>query len=586
MGGAVVVSDLATGLRLWRQDDGQRTFVTLEGEVLNPQGMVSGGSEAPAVEEILERRRKIRELAEEMTRREEEVLRLAGWRQEIKQKQQAFEGEIEGLAVQAKERSQTIDALQREQGQFEGEQRRLLDRQEGVEYERQGLLADQQAFVQEGETNKKELVNLASARRDHEGRLASREEEIAQTQARLEEIRAVSDETRVRVAERRERGESLGQQVHRLKKETEDLNQRLAYCQNEGQALEEERIRLEKEQVEVERWLTEKRGEREIAEQEYARRQSTQEEAATEARRLVDLVAELRQEEEQLRDERSQLEVALAEKRAALGHVRETVQEKYGVGIEEAYEKLTGKGGSPLGGSPPGQKAKIDATDLIDPIDAFDPVIAEQRRSELREKISRMGEVNPTALSERAELEERYRFVQEQEKDLRSSLDDLQRTIIKLNRESRERFRTTFTRVNEKLQEVYGRLVAGGKAHLVLQEETETQEGGVEVVVQLPGKRLHTLQLLSGGEKALAALSLVFALFLIRPSPFCFLDEVDAPLDDANVVRFGELVREMSREVQIILITHNKRTMETADTLYGVTMPEPGFSTIVSVQMG
>jgi chromosome segregation protein len=212
--------------------------------------------------------------------------------------------------------------------------------------------------------------------------------------------------------------------------------------------------------------------------------------------------------------------------------------------------------------------------------------MAEQRRSELKEKIARLGEVNPTALSERAQLEERYGFVQEQEKDLRSSLDDLQRTITKLNRESRERFRATFVQANEKLQEVYGRLVEGGKAHLVLQEETQVLDSGVEVVVQPPGKRLHTLQLLSGGEKALAALSFIFALFLIRPSPFCFLDEVDAPLDDANVARFGQLVRDMSQEVQIVLITHNKRTMEAADTLYGVTMHEPGFSTVVSVQMG
>jgi chromosome segregation protein len=571
MGDAVVVSDLAAGLRLWQKHSGQRTFVTLQGEVLSPQGLVSGGSEAPATEEILERRREIRELAEEMVRREEEVALLSAWRQEIKKRQQALEEEIQGLEVAARERNRTIDTLQREQGRLEGEHRRLLDRQEGVDYERQAFLADQRAFIQEGEANKEELANLASIRQEQEGRLAYRQEEIARTRARMEEIRTIGDERRVRMAERRERGESLRHQVRRLKEEAGDLNHRLTSCQDEAQALQEERICLEKEQVEVERWLVEKGGERETVEQECARRRDTQEEVTTEAHRLADLMTELRQEEEQLRDERSQLEVALAERRVAVGHVRETVREKYGVEIETEIET---------------ERARMGALSLSDLSVSFDRAVAEQRRSELKEKISRLGEVNPTALSERAELEERYHFVQEQEKDLRSSLDDLQRTITRLNRECRERFRATFAQANEKLQEVYGRLVEGGKAHLMLQEEQQTLEGGVEVVVQPPGKRLHTLQLLSGGEKALAALSLVFALFLIRPSPFCFLDEVDAPLDDANVVRFSQLVREMSQEVQIVLITHNKRTMEAADTLYGVTMPEPGFSTIVSVRMG
>jgi chromosome segregation protein len=193
--------------------------------------------------------------------------------------------------------------------------------------------------------------------------------------------------------------------------------------------------------------------------------------------------------------------------------------------------------------------------------------------------------VNPGAAAELAEVEERYAFLQSQEADLRRSLDDLQNTITKLNRESRERFRDTFAQVDVKFHEVYGRLVEGGKAQILLANEEDLTESGVEIAVQPPGKRLRSLQLLSGGEKALAALSFTFALFLIRPSPFCMLDEVDAPLDDANVDRFNQLIREMSDTTQIILVTHNKRTMEAAATLYGVTMQEPGVSTVVSVQV-
>ncbi len=156
---------------------------------------------------------------------------------------------------------------------------------------------------------------------------------------------------------------------------------------------------------------------------------------------------------------------------------------------------------------------------------------------------------------------------------------------MKINRASRERFRETFDRVNEKFQQVFPRLFNGGRAGLVLTQADGEGEPGVEIFSQPPGKKLQSVNLLSGGEKALTAVSLIFAIFLIKPTPFCLLDEVDAPLDDANVGRYNEMVREMSKTSQFILITHNKRTMEMVDTLYGVTMEEPGVSKLVSVRL-
>jgi chromosome segregation protein len=184
------------------------------------------------------------------------------------------------------------------------------------------------------------------------------------------------------------------------------------------------------------------------------------------------------------------------------------------------------------------------------------------------------------------ELAGRHAFMTEQKADLERSLADLKAAIVKINRASRERFRETFDRVNEKFQQVFPRLFAGGRAGLVLtQDETGEGEAGVEIFAQPPGKKLQSVNLLSGGEKALTAVSLIFAIFLIKPTPFCLLDEVDAPLDDANVGRYNDLVKEMSKASQFILITHNKRTMEMVDTLYGVTMEEPGVSKLVSVRL-
>lgn len=260
-----------------------------------------------------------------------------------------------------------------------------------------------------------------------------------------------------------------------------------------------------------------------------------------------------------LQEEKTQVEVSSAEKRVAREHLDATVHERYELVLADILDQHL---------------------ELPCPLEA-----AEARRQEIRDKITRLGEVNPGAATELVQEEERYTFLKTQEADLQHSLQDLQNTISKLNRESRERFRDTYEQVNTKFSEVYTRLVEGGRAQVELTDVDNLAETGVEIAVQPPGKRLRSLQLLSGGEKALAALSFTFALFLIRPSPFCVLDEVDAPLDDANVGRFNQLIQEMSETTQIILVTHNKRTMEAASTLYGVTMQEAGVSTVVSVSM-
>jgi chromosome segregation protein len=193
--------------------------------------------------------------------------------------------------------------------------------------------------------------------------------------------------------------------------------------------------------------------------------------------------------------------------------------------------------------------------------------------------------VNLSALEEYRQLEERHGFLVSQKADLEDSLQELQRAIGTINRTTRKRFLETFTQVNERFKIVFPRLFCGGSAELRLTNEDDLLETGIDIIVQPPGKKLQNVSLLSGGEKALTAVALIFSIFLIKPSPFCLLDEVDAPLDEANIGRFNEIVREMSRTSQFIMITHSKATMGMADTLYGVTMEEPGVSKVVSVRL-
>jgi chromosome segregation protein len=197
--------------------------------------------------------------------------------------------------------------------------------------------------------------------------------------------------------------------------------------------------------------------------------------------------------------------------------------------------------------------------------------------------VENFGAINMRALEEYQELDERHQFLSRQRADIEQSISDTQKAIAEINRRSVEQFQDAFARIRENFIEVFQILFRGGQCDLRLLDEGDLLESGIDIIAQPPGKRLQNVLLLSGGEKALTALALLIAIFRYRPSPFCVLDEVDAPLDDANVARFAQLVTELSRDTQFIVITHNKKTMEIAQTLYGVTMEEPGVSKLVSV---
>ena len=259
---------------------------------------------------------------------------------------------------------------------------------------------------------------------------------------------------------------------------------------------------------------------------------------------------------DEVRSRRSEVDIALAERRMALEQLAERLAERYDLPVETLDDVE-------------GEPAEDDAA----------------RAEELRARLVRLGDVNPGALAELEEIRGRHEFLDAQRVDLERSLEDLRQTIGKLARTSRRRFEETFEAANDRLSEVFPKLFPGGTARLQTTESEEGGEPGIEIVVALPGKKLQSLSLLSGGEKALTATALVFSLFLIRPTPFCLLDEVDAPLDEANIGRFNGMVSEMAQRSQFVLITHNRRTMEVADTLYGITMEQAGVSKVVSVRL-
>jgi chromosome segregation protein len=298
-----------------------------------------------------------------------------------------------------------------------------------------------------------------------------------------------------------------------------------------------------------------------------------------------------------------ELDVACATAEADLTHLAQTCIDSTQTTLDDVLEEVTALERTGeiapdvnlLSAEEPLEETSDEASAAADESDAQSPsaqrvaasrtLSAEEAIAELRAKIDRLGPVNMMAIEQFDELETRHSFLATQRKDLVDSITQTSQAIKRIDETTRRRFAEAFSAINQNFQETFGTLFGGGRAGLTLLDENDPLETGIEIIAQPPGKRLQSVQLLSGGEKALTAISLMFALFRYKPSPFCLLDEIDAPLDDANIGRFVEMLRSMQQHTQFILITHNRKTMEIADRLYGVTMEEPGVSKLVSVQL-
>ena len=270
-----------------------------------------------------------------------------------------------------------------------------------------------------------------------------------------------------------------------------------------------------------------------------------------------------RQELDALRDRRSELSTTLARLQSDMQHLAETCLQELSLTSDVLLADTS--------------IAMVEGEALAR---------EEELYREMRTKLDNMGPVNMMALEEYKETAQRHEFLEIQRKDLLDSIENTQNTIREIDEFSKQKFDEAFVKINENFQVTFRKLFAGGHGFMKLTDEENSAESGIDIVASPPGKKLQNVLLLSGGEKALTALSLLVGIFQYQPSPFCILDEVDAPLDESNVGRFTELVKEMSDRTQFIVITHHKRTISSSPVLYGVTMQEPGVSKIVSVRFG
>ncbi len=579
LGEVVVVPDLSSGLALWRKNGVHVTMVTPDGDVIDANGVITGGSERPVEEEIVARRRVGAELTAEVEAAEARLQRAHAEAERVDATMQAEEQALKGLDRDTHALTLDLVAAEKDLERLEGERPRWLDRLEIARFESTGASAEEVESTIELQRSEQLLATLAGERAGAEAVLAEAQERVAAAAAAVDALGSELTSIKVRVAERRERQQAAVAALTRLTAQREEMHTRATAIAHERESTQAEHHTLVQSAAEASEHCAAQEARRQAVEGDIALARAALESATAAMGAHDRALHDMREQLDAVRATCTQCEIALAEKRLRLEHLAENMREKYGADIAAH--------------APPADPSiSIDAS-VADVEGGGDAATAQfedeeqalARLESWREKLSRIGEVNVGAIDELRELEERAVFLRTQKEDLERSLADLERTIQRLNRASRTKFAETFAAVNEKFQQVLPRLFRGGEARLVLTDEHNLLETGVEIIVRPPGKRLDTVTLLSGGEKALVAVSLIFSLFLINPTPFCFLDEVDAPLDDANIGRFTNLVREMAQHSQFIVITHNKRTMQAADVLYGVTMEEPGISKIISVAM-
>ena len=360
--------------------------------------------------------------------------------------------------------------------------------------------------------------------------------------------------------ERRRGAESAFARIHRMHA---DLTQRVNQIEQQmaAAAAEQRQRGQENEQLSVDRVRL---GEaREAALAEVARLTSEAAEVRVALADIDQKLKTLRVEMDRLRDRRSDRSARAATLSADLAHLEETCMNDLGI-----------------------EAAAIRGETEIDRIEDEALAVEDEACRGLKQKLESMGPVNMMALEEFKETEQRHEFLSTQRKDLLDSIENTQATIKEIDQISRAKFDEAFARINENFSVTFAKLFGGGQAFMRLTDEENSADSGIDIVVQPPGKKLQNVLLLSGGEKALTALSLLVGIFQYQPSPFCVLDEVDAPLDETNVGRLADMLRGMSAETQFVIVTHSRRMMAAADLIYGVTMQEPGISKIVSVRLG
>ncbi|MEN6533934.1 MAG: chromosome segregation protein SMC, partial [Bryobacteraceae bacterium] len=505
-------------------------------------------------------KRELRELNSQFQTREKELDELAKTRERLEGEVTAFEQELERLRAAQQGQEKEALALDHEMRKVTEDLARANSRLSVARVELGRLTKEKERSEARRAEQGRQLAEMDEGRAQQERTLEAARAEIEQLRAEAVRVGEEHSASRAELAGQEERARAEQDSRRRLEGRRNEIIARRQAIGAEMERLGVERARLLADNIELDRRAETFAGDIAAAEEEVM--QLTEREAASRATLagLDEGLKNLRFESQQAQERRAQIELELVKRQSDLRHLDETSRKDLNVPISELVQP---------------EEIELDELALAD---------IEEKYQQVKGRIEALGPVNPQALEEYEESKQRYDFLNAQRQDLLDSIRDTEKAIHDIDAETRRRFAEAFEAVNEYFREMFKTLFGGGIGEMRLTDETNIGESGIDIVASPPGKKLQNVLLLSGGEKALTAVALLMAIFRYQPSPFCVMDEVDAPLDESNIQRLARLIVEMSQHTQFILITHAKRTMEVAQALYGVTMQEPGVSKLVSVR--
>ena len=574
LGQVLVVRDRQTARRVLAGQPPQARAVTLAGEVFLAGGpvMTTGSGADKGGQTLLGRQRQRRELAGRIASAETDLQALDESLQGCERELKSLQAEVDRLLQEQRTKRKDLD-----QAAQAASQARLNEEQARRQVQwQQEQLKRQQADIARGEEEagklKKELAGLdqeIGRARDEVRAASGRLAELG-----LEEFQAELSHwnTRAAVAERaltdgKARLQERKAALERAERTRDGLQARRADLERQIASLDQSKAEQRKEEARI---AEEIEALRKLIEPAEAELESLEKEQA----RLQDAEASARQMLSQAEHHHAQARIALARRQEAHDSLRQRIEDDFGLVAFEYTEDTSGPTPLPLDGM-------VEELPLVRQLS---PEI-EEAIKRMRAQLRRMGAINPEAQSEYQEVKERFDFLTEQVKDLQAAEADVRQVIAELDALMQREFRKTFDAVAVEFKEIFTRLFDGGSARLVLTDPDDLNETGIDIEARLPGRRTQGLSLLSGGERSLTAVALVFALLRVSPTPFCVLDEVDAMLDEANVGRYRELLRELSETTQFIVVTHNRNTVQAADVIYGVTMGRDSASQVLSLRL-
>lgn len=558
LGQVIVTQDLKLANQLARQMGYRYRFVTLDGDLVNPGGSMTGGSVRQTGANLLGRDEEIKELNREIKRGEQALAEL---NRDMEQEKERIKQQKEAITACQEEIKELKEREVREKAalsDFHYAKERIKERLEVWEKERESLEKEEQDVLAKQQQNKERLLSLGEQinrleeqikrlekeKETRESSLAEKQEEITQLRITLARQKQEYEEKERRVKQLEDQQEEVSMEWDRTTQLLEHLSSDLKHQHQEETGLEADLHKKKAERAEL----------TQLIETTRTKRQEKQ-------HKIEEIEMKLRHfrlEHKQVKEEIHRQEVKANRLDVELENYLTLLREEYELSYELAKERY------PL------------------------PAPYEQVKKEveqLKEKLHSLGEVHLGSIEEYQRLNERYQFLSEQEQDLQQAKQSLYELIAEMDETMSQRFHETYLAVREQFQQVFKELFGGGRADLILSEPDNLLTTGLEIIAEPPGKKLQHLDLLSGGERALTAIAILFAILRVKPVPFCILDEVEAALDEANVHRFAQFLKEFSKQTQFIVITHRKGTMEGADVLYGITMQESGVSKLVSVKL-